>query len=118
MKVARAMRTLNDEAPKRTRPLSKRDQQLIRIATARAYFRFCDECSAYPHNLANYLTIMGWIDERRIEMLAEGRRHWVPTHEDFWQAVRDCWDDLDIPNQHSTLQHSEHSLRINSVTLS
>ena len=52
----------------------------------------------YPHNLANYLLLMDWIDERRIEMEAEGRRYWVPTDCDFWQAMRDCWDDLDILN--------------------
>lgn len=79
---------------RRTRPLSQRAQQQIRVATARAYFRFCNECSTYLHNLTNYLTIMDWIDERRIEMHAEGRRYWVPTDGDFWQAVRDCWDDL------------------------
>lgn len=33
---------------------------------------------------ANQLRIFGWIDERRIEMLAEGRLHWVPTEHDFW----------------------------------
>jgi hypothetical protein len=80
--------------PKRRRPLSAKVEQQIRVATLRAYFRFCDECSTYPHNLTNYLTIMGWIDERRIEMEAEGRRYWVPTDGDFWQAVRDCGDDL------------------------
>lgn len=79
---------------KRTRPLSHKAQQQLRLATARAYFRFCKECSTYPHNVANYLLLVGWIDERRIEMLAEGRRHWVPTDWDFWQAMRDCWDDL------------------------
>ncbi len=47
----------------------------------------------YPQ-LANYLTIMDWIDERRIEMEAEGRRYWVPTDCDFWRAERDCADDL------------------------
>jgi hypothetical protein len=44
--------------------------------------------------MANYLMLMDWIDERRIEMQAEGRPHWVPTDWDFWQAMRDCWDDL------------------------
>jgi hypothetical protein len=38
--------------------------------------------------------LMYWIDERRIEMQAEGRRHWVPAVRDFEQAMRDCWDDL------------------------
>jgi hypothetical protein len=42
----------------------------------------------------NYLMLMDWIDERRIEMEAEGRRYWVPTEWDFWQAMRDCSDDL------------------------
>jgi len=80
--------------PKRPRPLSPKAEQQIRLATSQAYFRFRDECPTYPHNVANYLKIMYWIDERRIEMLAEGRRYWVPTDGDFWQAVRDCWDDL------------------------
>jgi hypothetical protein len=79
---------------KRPQPLSQREQQQIRLVTARAYFRFCSECSMYPHNLANYLLLMDWTDERRIEMQAEGRRHWVPSVRDFEQAMRDCWDDL------------------------
>lgn len=83
--------------PRRPRPLSRKDQQRIRLATARAYFRFCNECSMYPHNLRNYLTLMVWVDERRIEMVAEGRRYWVPTEWDLWQAFRDCWDDLFKP---------------------
>jgi len=37
---------------------------------------------------------MDWVDERRIEMLAEGRPHWVPSMQDFEQAERDCGDDL------------------------
>jgi len=56
--------------------------------------RFRREGSGYHHTLTNYLMLMGWIDERRIEMEAEGRRYWVPSDRDFWQAVRDCWDDL------------------------
>lgn len=78
----------------KTRQLSQRDQQRIKAATARAYFSFCGECSAYHHTLANYLILMDWIDERRIEMQAEGRRYWVPSVRDFEQAMRDCWDDL------------------------
>jgi hypothetical protein len=81
------------EAPKRRQALGKAEQQ-IRLATVRAYFNFCHEYSTYPHNVANYFTIMDWIDERRIEMEAEGRRYWVPSDGDFWKAVRDCWDDL------------------------
>jgi hypothetical protein len=82
---------------KRTRQLSQKAQQQIRLATARAYFRSCSECSTYPQNVANYLLLIDWIDERRIEMEAEGRRYWVPTFWDFWQAMRDCWDDLVKP---------------------
>jgi hypothetical protein len=47
-----------------------------------------------PHNVTNYLMLMDWADERRIEMQAEGRQYWVPTDWDFWQAMRDCWGDL------------------------
>ena len=79
---------------KRPSPLSLRDQQRISVATTIAYSRFRRECLAYHHTLANYLMLMAWIDERRIEMQAEGRRHWVPSVRDFEQAMRDCWDDL------------------------
>src|ERR1700756_685409 len=79
---------------KRTRQLSQKAQQQIRLATARAYFRVCSECSTYPQNVANYLLLMDWIDERRIEMEAEGRRYWVPGLHDFELAMWDCWDDL------------------------
>ena len=58
-----------------------------------AYDRFRRESSGYHHTIGNYLLLMDWIDERRIEMLAEGWRYWVPTDWDFW-AMRDCWDDL------------------------
>lgn len=74
--------------------LSQRDQQQIRVATARAYFRFCDECSTYSHTLANYLAIMGWVDERRIEMLAKSRPCWVPQRVLSGKPMRDCWVDL------------------------
>ena len=79
---------------KKTRPLSQRAQQQISVATTIAYSRFRCECSQYHHSLGNYLMLMGWIDERRIEMQAEGRRLWVPSIRDFEQAMRDCWDDL------------------------
>jgi hypothetical protein len=68
---------------RRTGPLSQRAQQRISVATITAYSRFRREVSAYHHTLANYLMLMHWIDERRIEMQAEGRRHWVPTERDF-----------------------------------
>jgi hypothetical protein len=48
----------------------------------------------YRHTMANQLRIMDWINERRKEMLAEGRARWVPSERDCWQAMRDCWDDL------------------------
>lgn len=79
---------------KRARPLSQREQMQISVATRLAYHRFRCESSTYHHSIGNYLMLMDWIDERRIEMQAEGRRYWVPTDWDFWQAVRDCWDDL------------------------
>ena len=79
---------------KRPPPLSPKAEQQISVATIIAYSRFRREVSAYHHSLANYLRLMHWIDERRIEMQAEGRRHWVPSVRDFEQAMRDCWDDL------------------------
>ena len=79
---------------RRTRPLSQKSQQRIRVATTLAYHRFHCESSRYHHTTANYLMLMDWIDERRIEMQAEGRRHWVPSTRDFERAMWDCWDDL------------------------
>jgi len=64
------------------------------LATFIAYLCFCRETPRYHPCFANQLRIMDWIGERQIEMLAEGRPHWVPTDWDFWQAMRDCWDDL------------------------
>ena len=78
----------------RTRLLSDKAQQQIKVATTLAYHKFRCECSVYHHTLGNYLMLMHWIDERRIEMQAEGRRYWVPSVRDFEQALRDCWDDL------------------------
>ncbi len=75
-------------------PLRKRSQRQNNLATVIAYDRFCHLNSSYHHSMANQLRIMDWIDERRIEMLAEGRPHWVPTVDDFERAERDCWDDL------------------------
>jgi hypothetical protein len=49
---------------------------------------------------------MHWIDERRIEMQAEGRRHWVPSTYDFERAMWDCWDDL-VKSQSSEVLNAE-----------
>jgi len=67
------------------------------LATFLAYLKFCRRHLAYHSCLANQLRIFDWIDERRIEMRAEGRPHWVPSTRDFEQAERDCWDDLVKP---------------------
>jgi hypothetical protein len=72
-------------------------QRQLRIATLAAYIRFCRTHPAYRVCLANQLWIMNWTDERRIEMLAEGRPHWIPFMEDFEQAMSDCSDDLIKP---------------------
>jgi hypothetical protein len=78
-------------------PLRGRTRRQNNLATILAYDRFCRFGSGYLHSMANQIRIMGWIDERRIEMLAEGRPHWVPSTHDFEQAERDCWDDLVKP---------------------
>jgi hypothetical protein len=64
------------------------------LATIMAYHRFCCQDSRYHHTMSNQLHMMRWVDERRIEMLAEGRPHWVPNERDFEHAMWDCWDDL------------------------
>ena len=64
------------------------------LATFLEYLRFCRQHPAYHDCFANQLRIFDWIDERRIEMLADGKPHWVPSERDFEQAMRDCWDDL------------------------
>jgi hypothetical protein len=69
-------------------------QQQNNLATFLAFLKFCRLQPAYHPGWANQLRIFDWLDDRRIEMLAEGRLHWVPTDWDFWQAMRDCWDDL------------------------
>lgn len=74
--------------------LTKKDQRQNSLATFLRYLKFCRLHRAYHPCLANQLRIFNWIDERRIEMTAEGRPHWVPSDRDFEQAVRDCWDDL------------------------
>jgi hypothetical protein len=74
--------------------VTQRAERQIRLATIARYSQFCRRTSAYRHCMANQLHIMNWIDERRIEMTAEGRPRWVPSVDDFWQAARDCGDDL------------------------
>ena len=77
--------------------ISQRIQRHNNLATFLAYLQFCRVHPAYHACFANQLRIFDWIDERRIEMLAEGRPHWVPSDRDFWLAMRDCWDDLVKP---------------------
>jgi hypothetical protein len=79
--------------------ISQRIQQRNSLATFLAYLRFCRWHSTYHDCIANQLRIFDWIDERRIEMLAEGRPHWVPSMDDFECAERDCRDDLVKPAQ-------------------
>lgn len=74
--------------------MTRKHQRRNNFATFLAYLRFCRLNPAYFDCMANQLQIFRWIDERRIEMLAEGRPHWVPSEHDYWQAMRDCWDDL------------------------
>jgi len=77
--------------------ISRRSQRQNSLATFLAYLRFCRQYPAYNSCIANQLRIFDWVDERRIEMLAEGRPHWVPSDRDFWLAMRDCRDDLVKP---------------------
>jgi hypothetical protein len=74
--------------------LRGRTQRRNSLATFVAYLKFCRLHRTYNPCIANQLRIFNWIDERRIEMMAEGRPHWVPSDRDFEQAERDCWDDL------------------------
>ena len=77
--------------------ITQRSQRRNDLATFLAYLKFCRQHPVYNACFANQLRIFDWIDERRIEMLAEGRPHWVPSERDFWLAERDCWDDLVKP---------------------
>ena len=83
----------------REQAIDKRTQRQNSLATFLAYLKFCRLYPAYHDCIANQIRIFDWIDERRIEMLAEGRPHWVPTDRDFWLAMRDCWDDLVKPEE-------------------
>lgn len=74
--------------------ISETRQRRNALATFIGYLRFCQNTPAYRHTMANQFRIMDWISERRMEMLAEGRPHWVPAEWDFWRAMRDCRDDL------------------------
>lgn len=74
--------------------MTRKDQRQNNLATFLAYLKFRRLDSTYFDCMANQMQIFRWIDERRIEMLAEGRPHWVPSLDDFDRAVRDCWDDL------------------------
>jgi hypothetical protein len=67
------------------------------VATFLAYLDFCRLHSRYHHSMPNQIQLFEWIADRRIEMLAEGRPHWVPSTDDFQRAARDCWDDLVKP---------------------
>jgi len=75
-------------------PLRGRTQRRNDLASFIEYLRFCRLHPTYHACIANQLRIFDWIDERRVEMLADGRPHWVPSTRDFEQAERDCWDDL------------------------
>ncbi|HEY6369866.1 MAG TPA: hypothetical protein VIX37_04760 [Candidatus Sulfotelmatobacter sp.] len=74
--------------------MNQRAQRQNDLATFVAYLKFCRLHHAYHPCIENQIRILHWIDERRIEMTAEGRPHWVPSEQDFEQAMRDCWDDL------------------------
>ncbi len=76
------------------RAISRRTKRQNDLATFLAYRKFCRLHPAYDACISNQIHIFGWIEERRIEMRAEGRHHWVPSEHDFWQAMRDCWDDI------------------------
>ena len=85
---------LKRRPPGTTNHFSQTAVRRNRLATFIAYLRFCQNTPMYPDSLANQLRILDWSDERRIEMLAEGRPHWIPSMDDFELAMRDCWDDL------------------------
>jgi len=74
--------------------MNQRIQRRNDLATFLAFLKFCRLHPAYHPCFANQLRILDWVDERRIEMRAEGRAHWIPSTHDFERAVRDCWDDL------------------------
>jgi hypothetical protein len=83
-----------DHSASPRRPLQGRTRRRNDLATFLAYLKFCRLHPAYHACIANQIHIFDWIDERRVEMLAEGRPHWVPSMRDFEMSERDCWDDL------------------------
>ena len=68
--------------------MNRKVQRQNDLASFLAYLKFCRLHPAYYPGWANQFRIFDWIDERRIEMLAEGRPHWVPSTHDFEQAMR------------------------------
>jgi len=74
-----------------------RTQRQNDLASFIEYLRFCRLRPAYHQCWVNQFRIFDWIDERRIELTAEGRPHWVPSLDDFERAMRDCWEDLVKP---------------------
>ena len=76
------------------RAISQRTQRQNELASFIEYLRFCRLRPSYHACIANQIHILDWVDERRIEMRAEGRPHWVPSERDFEHAMWDCWDDL------------------------
>ncbi len=77
--------------------MTQKSQRRNNLATFLAYLKFCRQHPAYCPCLANQIQIFEWLEDRRIEMMAEGRPHWVPSTHDFERAERDCWDDLVKP---------------------
>lgn len=68
--------------------ISQRIQRQNNIATFIAYLKFCRLSPAYHPCWANQFRIFDWVDERRIEMRAENRPHWVPSMRDSEMGAR------------------------------
>ena len=88
------MRRLANKSAQPKFVVSETAQRRNDLATFLFYLKFCRRHPSYHDCIANQLRIFDWIDERRIEMRAEGRPHWVPNDRDFEHAMWDCWDDL------------------------
>lgn len=74
--------------------MNRRNQRRSNLANFLTYLRFCRQHPAYRACFANQIQSFEWLEDRRIEMLAEGRPHWVPATHDFERAERDCRNDL------------------------